>query len=74
MCVGGQRVKATECVIAGICIPNKDELFQPCYRQRDGFTAQTAAVCAFSSKASQFRGQCAGGEVLSHARLSSSRI
>jgi len=44
-----------------------------CYspaRKRDGFIVQTAAVHAFSSKASQFRGQCVGQEFLSHASLS----
>lgn len=61
-------------LLQGICIANKDELLQLCYRQRNVFTAQTAAVCAFNLKASQFRGQCVGEEVLSHDRLSSCLI
>lgn len=74
VCVGGREWRPWSVLLQGICIANKDELLQPCYRQRDVFTAQTAAVCAFNSKASQFRGQCVGGEVLSHDRLSSCLI
>lgn len=75
VCVGGQIVKAMECTLfQGICIPNKDELLQPGKTERHGFIVQTAAVCAFYSKASQFRGQCVGREVLSHASLLSCLI
>lgn len=70
----GRERRPWSVLLQGICIPNNDELLQPCYRQRDVFTAQTAAVCAFNSKASQFRGQCVGGEVLSHDRLPSCLI
>lgn len=70
VCVGGQRVKAMEWIIAGDPHSQQRWAVTALY----DFTAQTAAVCAFNSKASQFRGECVGGEVLSHGGLSSCLI
>lgn len=69
MCVGGQIVKGTaHC--RGSVLPTKMSCYSP-ERQRDGFVAQTAAVCTLNSKGSQLAMWRVGQGVLSHATLSS---